>query len=160
MSSASKPKPQRSVTLATFLPYRLNVLATVVSGGLGRIYGERFGIGIPEWRVLATIGEFKRITAKAIGQHSEMGKVKISRAAASLEERGFIQREANADDLREMFLTLTPAGQSVYDEIVPLALNYAAQLTADLSPDEEATFGMLLDRLLARARKEFDGSEL
>ena len=88
-----------------------------------------------------------------------MGKVKISRAAASLEERGFIQREANVDDLREMFLTLTPAGQSVYDEIVPLALNYAAQLTADLSPDEEATFGMLLDRLLARARKEFDGSE-
>ena len=140
-----------ALTLATFLPYRLNVLATVVSDGLARTYAERFGIGIPEWRVLATVGEFRRMTAKAIGLHAHMGKVKVSRAAASLEARGLIRRMPNADDLREAFLGLTPEGDRLYGEIAPLALSYVADLKAGLTAEEEALLDGLIDKLLRRA---------
>ena len=34
--------------LEQFLPYRLNVLASVVSLALSRIYAERYNIGVPE----------------------------------------------------------------------------------------------------------------
>ena len=77
-------------------PIGLSVLAAVVSEGLARSYSEQFGIGVPEWRVLATIGEFQSITAKAIGAHAHMGKVKVSRAVAALEGRALIQRTPNA----------------------------------------------------------------
>ena len=139
------------LTLATFLPYRLSVATAVVSEGLARIYERRFGIAIPEWRVLATIGEFRSITAKAIGLHAHMGKVKVSRAAAALEARGLLSRTQNAQDLREAFLVLTPAGQAMYDEIVPLALGYVARLTQGLDDRDLARLDLLLDKLLAGA---------
>src|SRR5665213_1514793 len=42
--------------LEEFLPYRLNVCATLVSLALSRIYAERYKIGTSEWRVLVTLG--------------------------------------------------------------------------------------------------------
>ncbi len=140
-----------ALRLAAFLPYRLNVVAAVVSEGLARRYASQFGIGIPEWRVLATIGEFGRITAGAIGQHARMHKVKVSRAAAGLESRGLVAREANAKDRREAFLALTPAGDALYGRIAPLALAYAAELAAVLPPEDAAALDRILDALLARA---------
>ena len=137
--------------LNEFLPYRLSVLAAVVSEGLARRYGEQFGIGVPEWRVLATIGEFQSITAKAIGSHAHMGKVKVSRAVSALEGRALIQRTPNADDMREAFLVLTPAGGDMYRRIVPMALRYAEALREALSRDEAATLETLIDKLMARA---------
>lgn len=141
------------LTLATFLPYRLDVLSAVVSVGLAQTYAERYGIGIPEWRVLATVGEFRSITAKAIGLHAHMGKVKVSRAATALERRGLIRRLPNEEDLRESFLNLTPAGEDVFDDIAPLALSYVAELKSDLSPDEETELDRLIDKLLRRAKE-------
>lgn len=143
--------PAERLTLATFLPYRLSVLSASVSDGLARTYADRFGIGIPEWRVLATVGEFGSVTAKAVGLHAHMGKVKVSRAAAALETRGLISRLPNEEDLREAFLVLTLAGEGVYGEIAPLALAYVAELTAGLSLDENAQLDRLIDKLLRRA---------
>ena len=140
-----------ALTLATFLPYRLSVASTVVSEGLARIYEERFDIGIPEWRVLSTVGEFASITAKAIGLHAHMSKVKVSRAAASLEARGLIRRTPNPEDMREAFLVHTPAGRAMYDEIAPLALGYVARLTDGFSADDLAALDGLIERLLAGA---------
>ena len=150
-SSAASASSDVSLTLAGFLPYRLNVAAAAVSEGLARLYATRFGIGIPEWRVLATVGEFRSLTATAIGLHAHMGKAKVSRAAAALETRGLIRRAPNPEDLREAFLVLTPEGEAVYAEIVPLALDYARTLTAEFRPGEEAMLNRLIDRLLRRA---------
>jgi DNA-binding MarR family transcriptional regulator len=163
MSSASKrpiARPRgdgcgkgRVLTLATFLPYRLSVVAAAASEGLARLYSEQFGITISEWRVLATVGEFRSISAKAIGLHAYMDKVKVSRAAAALETRGLIRRLPNPDDLREAFLVLTPAGQAVYDQIVPMALDYVDRLTANLSSEEKSALDGLIDKLLGSARE-------
>lgn len=133
--------------LAEFLPYRLSVAASVVSEGLAQAYGERFGIGVPEWRVLATLGEFKTMTAKAIGLHAHMSKVKVSRAVTALEEKGFIERTANTQDMREAFLKLTRKGQATYAAIVPLALDYEAALRDRLTEEEAALLGRVMDKL-------------
>ena len=39
---------RQRLELERFLPYRLNVLAHVVSQGLSGLYGSRHGLGIPE----------------------------------------------------------------------------------------------------------------
>ncbi len=151
MSIENERPPESPLTLATFLPYRLSVMSAVVSEGLARLYNERFGIAIPEWRVLATVGEFRSVTAKAVGLHAHMGKVKVSRAAASLETRGLIRRVPNAADGREAFLALTPDGEAMYGEIAPLALSYAGRLTETLSAADRAALDRLIDLLLRRA---------
>lgn len=140
-----------SLQLDTFLPYRLNVLAQVVSEGLARLYSERFGIGIPEWRIIATLGEFGQMTARDVGAHSRMHKTKVSRAVAALEERRLLERRANEQDRREAFLSLTAAGRNVYEAIAPLALNYAEQLTDGLSAEDLATLERIVAQLMARS---------
>src|SRR5262249_10543290 len=81
--------------LDDFLPYRLTVLASLTSQALSRVYSERYGIGVPEWRVLVTLGQFGMMTGKAIGAHSHMHKTKVSRAVAELERRRLVARRAN-----------------------------------------------------------------
>ena len=105
------PAETRSVALELegFLPYRLNLLATEVSQTLARVYGKQFGISIPEWRVLATLGQFGVMTARDIGIHSRMHKTTVSRAVAALEKRQLIARRANRSDMREAFLALSEA---------------------------------------------------
>jgi DNA-binding MarR family transcriptional regulator len=141
-----------SLELERFLPYRLNVLAEAVSQALSRLYGQRYGIGIPEWRVLATLGQYRGMTAKQIGAHSRMHKTKVSRAVAGLEERELLSREANAEDMREAFLKLTPQGARIYRDLVPEVMSFAAALTADLTSQERQLLDNLLLRIEAKAR--------
>ena len=117
-----------------FLPYRLNVVASLVSQALSRIYADRYGIGVPEWRVLVTLGQYGMMTGKAIGAHSHMHKTKVSRAVALLEKRKLVTRRANRADLREAFLALTPAGRAMYDDLAPIALDFANRLSEVVEP--------------------------
>src|SRR5436305_10762354 len=86
--------------LDDFLPHRLNVLSSLVSQALTRVYGGH-GITIPEWRVLVCLGQFGVMTGKAIGERTHMHKTKVSRAVSELERRKFLSRRANRSDMRE-----------------------------------------------------------
>jgi DNA-binding MarR family transcriptional regulator len=137
--------------LEEFLPYQLNVVASLVSQALSRIYSARYGIAVPEWRVLVTLGQYGVMTGKAIGVHSHMHKTKVSRAVAGLEARGLVERRANRQDRREGLLSLSPAGRSAYAELTPVALDFVRRLVDTIDPAERATFDKVLERLMQRS---------
>jgi DNA-binding MarR family transcriptional regulator len=118
--------------LDTFLPYRLHRVAGALSKQARDVYRRKHWLTVPEWRALATIGQFEKITASGIGAHSDMHKTKVSRAVAALEERRWLVRETNAADRREEFLTLTKLGRKAYDEIVPDLVGFENALTERL----------------------------
>ncbi len=148
---STKPASEQ-LHLEQFLPYRLNVVGSFASRALGRIYDARFGIGIPEWRVIAQLGEFGRLTSRDIGELSQMHKTKVSRAVSELEKRGFVARSENRQDRRESFVSLTPPGQRIYAEIVPLALAFQARWTEGVTPEELRVFERVLSLLTERGR--------
>jgi DNA-binding MarR family transcriptional regulator len=137
--------------LEEFLPYRLNVVASLVSQALSRIYAARYGIGVPEWRVLVTLGQYGEMTGKAIGAHSHMHKTKVSRAVALLETRGLVTRRANRTDMRESPLSLTPAGREIYHDLAPVALAFAQRLVAPVAPADRETLDRVLKVLTDRS---------
>jgi DNA-binding MarR family transcriptional regulator len=139
--------------LEDFLPYRLNLVASLTSQALSRVYAERHGIGVPEWRVLVTLGQYGTMTAKAIGGHSHMHKTKVSRAVAHLEERKLLARRANREDMREQLLALTPAGRGIYQDLVPVATAFAETLAETIDPADREAFERTLARLTERAAK-------
>jgi DNA-binding MarR family transcriptional regulator len=145
----ANPVAGARLCLADFLPYRLNVLTQAVSHGLARHYADVYGISVPEWRIIATAGEFGEMTARDIASHSRMSKVTTSRAAASLIRRKLIARRINREDRRESFLRLTAQGQAVYADLAPKALAYQAKLMEGMSPSDIAA----LDRIIARFMK-------
>ena len=137
--------------LENFLPYRLNRLAELVSQALSRIYAEQYNISVPEWRVVATLGQFTSMTARDVGRHSKMNKTKVSRATAALEAKNIVLRQPNPDDMRVAFLALSPAGEKMYAAIVPDALAFNDELLSALSATETEKLDILVDKLTERA---------
>jgi DNA-binding MarR family transcriptional regulator len=144
------PAPQ--LDLATFLPYRLAVLSNTVSAGLSRTYASRFGLSIPEWRVMAILGRETGLSILELVERSAMDKVAVSRAAARLRTR-LLVADAVGPDRRRRALSLTEAGRALYAEIVPLARAHEAALLSALSPVESAALETAMARLLDRARE-------
>jgi len=133
--------------LEDFLPYQLMVVASLVSQALSRVYARRYRIGVPEWRVLVTLGQYGVMTGKAIGAHSHMHKTKVSRAVALLEKRRLLVRRSNRADKREAFLSLTAGGRAMYEEVAPHALEFARRLTEILTPADRAAFNRAVAQL-------------
>jgi DNA-binding MarR family transcriptional regulator len=129
-----------SLHLSNFAPFRLNRLATGVSDYLSEVYQRRFGLEIPEWRVIATVGPVWSCTAQHIADSTRMHKTRVSRAIAHLVKRGLVERTSNADDRREMALRLTKSGRAMYNELVPLALERERALLSRLSDEQLRAF--------------------
>ena len=135
------------LALESFLPYRLNRLADAVSREFSRIYRDRYGLTRPEWRLLATLGQYGTMTATAVGAHSAMHKTKVSRAVAALEKRRWLKRTTDADDRRIEQLTLTAEGLRIYREMVPIAEAFQRQLSKAMSAARLAEFDYGLEQL-------------
>jgi len=144
---APRAHPTPALLLTNFAPFRLNRLATGVSDHLSAVYKQRFGLEIPEWRVIVTVGPAWSCTAQHVADSTRMHKTRVSRAIASLVKRGLIERTCNADDRREMELRLTSSGRAMYTELVPLALERERALLSCLSEEELRGFNEALERL-------------
>ncbi len=140
----------QELVLEDFLPYRLNIIAEIVSHSLAGVYSRQYGIGIPEWRVIANLGTAGTLSAKQIGDRAHMHKTKVSRAAAALEESGLIMRSTDDNDKRSTILSLTDKGRDVYSRIVPVALEFASELESALDPADVKA----LDRVLSKLKRK------
>ena len=140
------------MVLDAFIPYRLSVLTNRVSGAIARHYAERFGLTIPEWRVMAVLGDTPGLSAREVAARTAMDKVQVSRAVASLAAARRVKRTQDEKDGRVTRLSLSRAGRAVYDEIVPLALHLEETLLAALTAEERRAFDRLLSKLARQAR--------
>src|ERR1700723_2782674 len=138
--------------LDQFLPYLVNVLANRLSHELAGVYEARFGISIPEWRVIAHLSQHEDVSVREIHQRVDMDKAKVSRAASRLEAVGFIEKTENKGDRRLVgALRLTKRGRRLFAEIEPLALAYERESVSTLSKSEEAALRAILNKLLGAA---------
>lgn len=139
--------------LAGFLPYQLSVTSNAVSALIAERYRKRFGLKIPEWRVIAVLGDSGAsggpMTQRALTAATVMDKVAVNRAVKVLEDRGLIARVPNPVDGRSHLLALTDEGTAIHAEVMPLARATEADLLGGLAPADEA----LLRRLLADLRE-------
>ncbi|MCM0021481.1 MAG: MarR family winged helix-turn-helix transcriptional regulator [Tagaea sp.] len=146
-SPRQAPAPEGEFALEAFLPYRLSVLSNTVSDAIARLYRDRFGLSIAEWRCMAVLGRFAPLAARDVATRTAMDKVQVSRAIASLRARGLALQATDTKDRRRSKLALSAAGRRMHDEIVPLARDAEARLLRDLAPEDRARLGALLARL-------------
>lgn len=139
--------------LEDFLPYRLSVLSHTVSTTLGRMYEKRFGLSIPEWRVIAILGRFPGLSAAEVAERTLMDKVAVSRAVTKLIRSGRIDRRFADADRRRSILNLSDEGQRVHDDVAALALAFERDLLQGIDEKTYADFNRALDRLLDESRR-------
>ena len=139
--------------LADFLPYRLSIASNAVSDLIAERYRKRFALKVPEWRIMAVLGdgENRALTQQALTRVTLMDKVAVNRACKVLEDRGLVQRVPNERDGRSHLLELTEDGAAIHREVMPLALATERELFAQLEPAERRQFGEMVDRIYERA---------
>ena len=134
--------------LFKFVPFRLNRLGAEVSAALSSEYRARYGLDIPEWRVMATLGfRNEACSAQYIAQCTRTHKSTISRAVTSLLEHGLIERVENTEDRREFRLALTHKGHALYEELIPRLLRREQEILSCLTAQERKEFARLLGKI-------------
>jgi DNA-binding MarR family transcriptional regulator len=137
-----------TLDLFRFAPFRLNRLAAEVSSALSSEYQVRYGLDIPEWRVLATLGfGDQACSAQYISHCTRTHKSTISRAVTALMKRQLVERVENADDRREFKLRMTRKGRALYRELIPRLLRREREILSCLSAQERKDFARLLGRI-------------
>jgi DNA-binding MarR family transcriptional regulator len=133
--------------LRNFLPYRLSVLSNRISRAIADRYEEKFSLSLPEWRMIAVLGEESDLSAAEVSQRTAMDKVAVSRAVKNLLATGRLGRHFSDDDRRRSVLSLSDKGREVYQKVLPLALSYEAMLLSGLSAKEQKFLVIILDKL-------------
>lgn len=137
--------------LGSYMPYRLAVAADAVSSLIARAYQDRFGLTIPQWRLICVLAEDGGLTQGQIVTRTFMDKVTVSRAAQGLLQRRLVNRSEHQADGRSHVLSLALEGRRLHSEIAPLAQAYEAALIAGLTPGEVRLLRRLLSRLQSAA---------
>ena len=143
-------KPLR---LESFLPYRLSLLSNAISSAIAAVYGDKFAISMPEWRIMMILAEYPDVSADEVCRRTKIEKSVVSRAVARLVKRHFINRDVDDKDRRRSILRLSETGLSVYDEVMPVARDYEAKLLKGLTREELGTFNGIIDKLMDKATR-------
>ena len=158
-------KRDARLDLFKFMPFRLNRLAAEASSALSVEYAARYGLDIPEWRVLATLGfRHDACSAQYIAHCTRTHKSTISRAVTALMKRQMVERVENEDDRREFRLRLTRKGAALYEELIPRLLRKEQEILSCLTAQERRDFARLLGKIeqsleLVQTSEEADAKE-
>ncbi|MCX7544373.1 MarR family winged helix-turn-helix transcriptional regulator [Marinicella gelatinilytica] len=135
-----------------FIPYQISALSLKISKGLAKHYRDRFDISVSEWRVLVILNSHPNITAKAIADHTQMDKVRISRTLKILAQKFYIKQMSHPEDARAVINRLSDDGQSLMQAVIPDAVKYEQSLLKQLTTIERqqlrqliAKFNQILD---------------
>jgi DNA-binding MarR family transcriptional regulator len=147
---------RRPFRLDAFLPYQLAVLSSRVSAEFARVYGERFGLSLAEWRILAhlsTLGAQETVSTREVFERVDLDKTAVSRAAARLDAAGLIEKRRGGRDARLVEMRLTEEGRALMAEIAPVAREFEADFLARLGETEGADFRRLVAEALAATKR-------
>jgi DNA-binding MarR family transcriptional regulator len=145
MLQRPRPDSGRSLDLDNYVPGLVTWLANKLSAGSSKLYRERHGLGVIDWRVLSTVAAESGCTAARVCQLIGLDKGAVSRSFALLSARGLVVMGPRAKPAH-----LTPAGRKVHDALLDLALAREAKLLSALSPAETAELIRLLHILLGK----------
>lgn len=156
MLQEAQLEKEPSLILNQFLPFRLVNIAKRVSDTYSWVYNREFGLSIPEWRILARLGEQPGLSSKLIGEITLMDKSKVSRGVKQLEDKGLLVKNKDQQDNRVYYLSLTEEGQQLYHSIVPTALDWEAELLQALDVSEYRDLFRVLEKLDRRLESMAD----
>jgi DNA-binding MarR family transcriptional regulator len=120
------------------LPLRLVLVAKLIDRYVDRLLAEKADLSIAEWRVVAQLSYLQHGTVRAMARQGSVDPAEVSRASASLEKRGFVQREDNESDKRSQQFSLTKEGKAHFMKFLPHWQKFSETLLAGLSAQDVA----------------------
>jgi DNA-binding MarR family transcriptional regulator len=143
------PQPKVVLDYERHVSALIQIIANKLSSGASRLWRKQFGFGTIEYRVIALLAIKPGISPQVISQAIGFDKAAISRSIKNLQERGLVAITPDAKRTRSLHVTLTDAGYTTHDKIIPLGIERERRFVSCLSKAEVE----LLLEILARLHK-------
>jgi DNA-binding MarR family transcriptional regulator len=141
------------IDLDHYLPFLIVSISNNLYRSASRYYQSRFGIGVTEWRVLTALAAAPNSTANRLCEIGRLDKAAASRSLKVLESSGHVAIARHKSDARKRIVAFTPAGRSLYEELIAVAKNRQERVAAGLTAQETDMLIALLTRVRANSAK-------
>ena len=106
-------------------------------------------VTVHQFGILLLIFKKSDLTQKEIANQTNGDEPGTARLMNRLEEKGCILRVVDKEDKRKRLVSLTSAGESLLNELLPYAQEINADLTSVLDETEKETLFKLLTKVVA-----------
>lgn len=133
-----------------FLTTRISALMTALRRELTTPYASQFGLSVPEWRLLSLIAHSGSLPFSDLVVQSTSDKALVSRTVRLLESRQLIEIKPESETSKKRIVcSITPEGEALYGQVMPLARKRQAEIIRALSPKERTVFFAAIRKLRA-----------
>lgn len=108
---------------------------------------------------LLTLNRFPGCSQERIAEELCLNKSTVTRGLASLEERGYVKREINAENKREIKVFLTDKAMEILPLIKASSREWSERVTHGIAQEELDVFYSVLFRIESRAKEIVEGME-
>lgn len=143
---------KNQLSLDQFLTYRLHQVNKITDKASSDAYAQELELPVGEARCLAAIGNFEPLSVIALAARANLDKAQASRAAQALVERGWVRKEASAEDARGVVLELTAEGRRWWHKVMRLIARRNQEIFGCLGAGEQRQLAALLERIVEHAR--------
>ncbi len=106
---------------------------------------------------ILAVSRHPKSTQECIANELCLNKSTVARALNTLEERGYIKREINPDNKREMLVSITEKAESVLPKVRTASKEWSERLSEGIPTDEMNMFFSVISRLEQRAKEIVKG---
>jgi DNA-binding MarR family transcriptional regulator len=150
-STGSATEAQR-LTITDLLAYRLHEVANLVSRGAAMRYKREFGVTLWEWRTIALLGAKQVLSLNELAKAGGLDKSQISRVVTGLTRRRLVLRQIDDKDGRGIRLSLTAAGQRLYEGLIHASGERNAAFLDCMTQEERRALDSVLTKVERQAR--------
>lgn len=111
---------------------------------------KRSGLGVAEWRVLATLSDGGPMIIGELARRVLYEQPTLTKVIDRMEQGGLVTRAAQTADRRRIEVRITADGAAAVAGLLPAAKQHETHLLASYSPDEVALLKSVLRMLIER----------
>jgi DNA-binding MarR family transcriptional regulator len=100
------------------------------------------------------------ISQEQLARHICINKSNVTRALATLEEQGYVERHHSETDKRVTLVYPTKKMIDIYPTVKEISTEWNDYLSADLTEEERALFQKTLEKISARAQTYIDNGSI
>lgn len=105
---------------------------------------DSMGLTLPQFDVLAELGDTAGMTVSDLSDRTLITRGTLKPVLDRLEDKGLLRRDRGTRDARQVLVSLTPAGQKVYEETFMPHVAYLRQFFDKLPEERQAALIALL----------------
>lgn len=150
-TSLGHGQPLPRIDPRQLIAYRILSLSALLNRGIETLLDSEAGLSVRQWRVLLCLANYGAHSVQGIADFCRYDKSQVSRAVSELQTRKLVRGKPSAEDGRSIVVSITAAGQRLYEQALPLSLARQAELTKCLTSSQLSEFEKTVDLLTRQA---------